>query len=549
MKSLWTNKWLLLILLPCLAWAQEPEATEPADPKPSQMDMEAVEMGKRLGKVIKKLRAFQPWEAHKLLEDAKLPSGLKYLLEGWAYHQEGDYKKASRAFEKVDKDQLSGDPYFSNRFEELSKTAAELADFTVLETENFSFRYQEGPDQAMIYYLQDIMEEVYARYAKLFKYVRDEKIIVELMPDHRLFSYASALTREQIETTGTIALCVENRLVVLTPRRVLQGYYWPDVIAHEFVHYILTKQSADNVPLWMQEGVAKYFEARWEREDINPLEPSLETSLALAIKDDSLLTVDQMMPSFAALPTAQLARQAYAQTAAMIDYLCKTKTEDIVHRIVVSLREEPDMDKVMQTHLGQNFDGFESSWRAWLKTQNYQEFDHIKEMGVSLLDEDAPVEKIEDLEKADQKHKKHLRLGDLLLERNRYGAALRQYEKTRDQSGKLSRQLVLRMLMCHSNLRQFQEMIDVIDNNVTDVENDVTMLVYKAEAQMGQQQNTRAEMLLERAIRINPFNPNIYQNLILLEQEAGNEMELEKLKKVMEALTSPARPQNKETKS
>lgn len=544
MKSSWISKVLILLVIPWLLFAQEPE-TRPEKAPDEALKAKAHFLGAQLTSVIKLLRAFRPWEARELLEDSVLPGDLKNLLMGWSYHQEGKYTQATGFFDKVNKEKL-GDDYFANRLDELANTGRALEGFRVYETENFSFRYQEGPDKVMLNFLPDIMEEIYDRYSKLFHYKRDAKIIVELMPDHQLFSYASALTREQIETTGTIALCVENRLVMITPRRVLQGYYWPDVIAHEFVHYILTKQSSDHVPLWMQEGVAKFFEARWEQDSVNPIDPGMESSLALAIEGDSLLTVDQMMPSFAALPTAALAQQAYAQTTAMIDYLCEIRSEDIVHRIVTGLNDTPDLNEVMKKNLDMDFQTFETSWREWLKGQGYQKHGHTREMGVSLLDSDGSAEKIDDVQVKDDSMRKHIRLGDLLLERNRYQAALKQYLKTSENGQKPGRQIVLRMIRCYNNLQKPKDILELIDNHVLDLDHDVTMLVYRAQAYMASGDLVRAEPLLRRAIRINPFNPEIFHTLMVLEQENGTEAGAVQAKEILEMLTAPRKAPDKE---
>ena len=544
MKSLSISSLLLFLAISFPLWGQDqPAVVEVND------DASFVALGKELGEVVRRLRAFQPDEAHQQIETSNLPKPLKQFFKGWAYHQDGDYEKAASFFAKVNKDELGSDAYFGNRLDELSKTAEALQSFSVYETENFSFRFQEGPDKVMLQFLPEILEQVYAKYSTLFHYVRDKKIIVELMPDHHLFSYASALSRSQIETTGTIALCVENRLVVLTPRRVAQGYYWPDVIAHEFVHYILTKLSGDNVPLWMQEGVAKYFETRWERDDVNPLDPALESSLAKAIKADSLITVEQMMPSFAALPTAELARQAYAQTTSMIDYLADLKTEDVVQRIVVGLRDDENMDHVMLATIDRDFADFERDWRAWIKTQAYREHAHIADMGVDLLDSDQPRESLEAIEEIDKEQKKHIRLGDLLLERNRFTAALKQYKKTIEKEGPPSRQIVLRMLQCHGSLTQHQEIVDLIESAIFNLENDPTMLLYKAKAYLGMENAATAEQLLERIIRINPFNPEVFQLMIALKEKTGGAEAAEKYREALSALTMPGVQPSKETKS
>ncbi len=564
MKSSWTSNPIIffLCLAPfAMAWQDEKsdgaeqqtekqEADAKADENKAKAEnmARALTLGKDLEVAMRLLRSYQPKDVHEHLKNSLLPDPLREFLTGWAYHQQGDYEQASSHFENAPKDQFRGDTYLSGRLADLTKTAAELKSYEVLETANFSIRYKPGVDKVLTYFLPDILERIYTKYSQLFQYTRDEKIIVELMPDHRLFSYASSLTRNQIETTGTIALCVENRLVVLTPRRVLTGFYWPDVIAHEFVHYILTKQSADRAPLWLQEGVAKFFEARWDREDANPLDPALETALALALTEEGqLITVQQMMPSFAALPTAALARQAYAQTTAMVDYLSKHHGEDVIRKIVVGLSDDGDLDRVLSHEIGQDFAGFETSWGEWVKNQNYRIHGEQPAEGIKLLEEDGAEEQVVSLESQENDlARKHARLGDLLLERNRYKAALREYDKIPVVQNRMSRQILLRMIACHRNLGQYTEVISLIEAQIRDLESDPTMLVKKAEAYISSDNAVEAKGLLERCIRINPFYPSVYKMLLNLEP---GEDEATDYREIIEILKHPSAPPKRDRKS
>ncbi len=540
MRSLWISN-CLLVVLALTVQAQGPAAK----------DKDHGELVQQMERVMKSLRAFQPQEVLDTLPRSQLPDSFKSFFSGWAYHQQGDYKQAYAALSKITNQDLGGDSYFINRYEELKHTAEELRHFAVLETDNFSIRYQEGRDKVLVLFLPEMLERIYAKYSTFFEYRRDQKIIVELMPDYQLFSEASALTKEQIETTGTIALCVENRLAVLTPRRVAQGYYWPDVIAHEFVHYILTKLSRDSVPLWMQEGTAKYFEARWHNDNTPVLDRSMESVLALAIEKDGLITVERMMPSFAALPTALLAHQAYAQTATMIDYLCKSKGESVLRRIYTGLRDhDGNMDVVLQQYLGQNFADFEAAWRVWLKQQGYKNHGDFEAEGVTLLDKDQSEEKVAALSEEDKLAKKYLRLGDLLLERNRYGAALKEYLKGLDVNDKPDRQMVLRVATCYRQLNQHDKVVSFIDNNIVDLKNDSTMLLLSAQAKIALHKDVEARALLRQALEINPFNPSIFR--MLLEVERADSADLPDYKEALRLLTSPAPPKApapKDTKS
>ena len=75
----------------------------------------------------------------------------------------------------------------------------------------------------------------------------------------------SPLTEAEIETTGTIALSKYNKLMVVSPRATLFGYPWMDTLAHEYTHLVVARLSHDTVPVWLQEGIARFEQTRWRR--------------------------------------------------------------------------------------------------------------------------------------------------------------------------------------------------------------------------------------------------------------------------------------------
>jgi len=543
MKSSWINnsaRMLLGLLLVFPLLAQEEPKSEATAPELKKVVKQTRLAGdEAIAEIYRILRAFQPQEALVAIASTDIEDAEKALFTGWSFHQQGHYEEAVEQFDKVNVEDLKGEKFLLNRLDELRKSDKAVSEFEQLETENFIIYFQEGPDRVMTYYLPEVLESIYEAYSKLFHYEREEKILVELMPNHELFSYSSALSRKQIETTGTIALCVENRLVVMTPRRVLQGYEWPDTIAHEFVHYILTKKSRDNVPLWMQEGVAKYFEAQWRENDGSYLDPGMETSLAEAISKKSFLTVEQMMPSFAALPTAALARQAYAQTASMIDYLVERGGVELVQRLVENLRDEPNMDAVMTETLAMDFKAFEATWQNWAETRNYRTFETFMEHSVTLLDKDKNANELQEVNPEDDAAKKHTRLGDLLLERHRHQAALKEYRKTLTPDKKPPRQMALRILNCLQALDKAEEIMAFIESQTLFPERDPTMLSYLAEAHLRLDQRAEARALIQRAIYINPFNPLLFRTLLTTYDHNKDKEEVKRAQEILDILTKP----------
>ena len=66
-----------------------------------------------------------------------------------------------------------------------------------------------------------------------------------------------------IEVSGAIGICKFNKIMLLSPRNLARGYRWTDALSHEYIHYIVVQLSHNRAPIWLHEGIAKYFESAW----------------------------------------------------------------------------------------------------------------------------------------------------------------------------------------------------------------------------------------------------------------------------------------------
>lgn len=495
------------------------------------------------------LRALDAERVLQSLDDPVLLPEQKELLRAWAYYQKGAYAQAETHFARIKPGVAGMGSFLAYRHGEMLQSARIMKEFQVRELPHFSVRFQPGRDEVLVFFLEDILERAYEAYSRLFNWQFQQKIIVEIMPDHTLFSYASALTREQIETTGTVALCVENRLAMISPRRVLTGYYWPDVLAHELVHYFLTHLSRDNAPLWFQEGVAKYLEPRWENPHAPALDRHLEASLARGIAANRWISLEEMHPSFAALPSAELAQQAYAQVASQVDFMVQRKGEEVLRALVVGLAQEPDLEKILLAQFAMPYASLESEWKAWAAEQGYRDLETMRVSGVKLLEEDGQAETLSSLTPEDAKSKRSLSLGDLLLERQRYQPAYLEYGKAMGEQRPLSRQILLRLLDCLQHLGRHQDTLQLLEENVAALDHDVTMLKAKARALAGLDDLVQAEAVITRALRINPFDPAIHQMQRDIAERQGRTEDALRRAHLIEILERPLPRSEKESKS
>ncbi len=149
---------------------------------------------------------------------------------------------------------------------------------------------------------------------------------LEVYPSAASLAQVSPLTEAQIETSGTIALCKWNRLMITTPRALVRGYAWADTIAHELTHLFVSFKTRERAPVWLQEGTAKLLERAWRAHadasfHFEPsdgelrLDAASESLLMNAAKTNKLLPFERLHPSIALLPSQEDAALAFAQVS------------------------------------------------------------------------------------------------------------------------------------------------------------------------------------------------------------------------------------------
>src|SRR5262249_48280034 len=151
-----------------------------------------------------------------------------------------------------------------------------VRDFATFESGHFVIRVPKGPDELLAPYALEALEAARAALATDFGWAPEGKVRVEVYADTAALAQVSTLTLKEIETSGTIALCKWNRLMIVSPRALVRGYAWLDTLNHEYTHFVVTVLSRNHVPIWLHEGIAKFEERRWRASAGGGLTPSME---------------------------------------------------------------------------------------------------------------------------------------------------------------------------------------------------------------------------------------------------------------------------------
>lgn len=254
-------------------------------------------------------------------------------------------------------------------------------------------------------------------------------IRLELYPNSRTLAAVSTLSEEDIERTGTIALCKWDRLMVTSPRALLRGYPWMDTISHELVHLVLARASGNRAPVWLQEGVAKFLEGRWRGEEHALLRPSVAALLARRVRENDLIDFDDLHPSIALLPSQEDAALAFAQVSTFIERYYAEHGAQGLQAAIAAVATGSDARDALAAVAGTSWETLEAAWVRDLRAASTPGSDAPRflpmNFDVGEGEEDAPTP----AEHANPELRRRLRLGNLLWARGRPRAAAQEYRQ------------------------------------------------------------------------------------------------------------------------
>ena len=393
--------------------------------------------------------------------------------------------------------------------------------FVARESEHFIYRFQQGPDEILVHYATEVLEKSYEVLGKLLNYYPEEKVLVEFYPSREPFSKISPLTLQDIDTSGTVALCKYNRIMMISPGSLVRGYNWMDTLSHEYTHYLLTRKSKNNLPLWMHEGIAKFYEARWRNGD-EYLTPIMGTILARGLKKDYLISLDQMMPSLAKLKTAEDVQLAYAEVSTMIEHLTQTEGDKIIPALLDELANGKSFDEALSDLLGKSLDTFQDEWKQFANQKNIKTIPGLKLPGIQFKADRSSEETDKEYREVGNRKSQDLTfLGDILKSRNFIKSALIEYQRAVNQSETFSPILHNKLAKTHFIIKEFDKAEILLKKSLGHYPMFHTTLASMGELYFSTDDMKRSRDYYERAVRINPFNPFAHIRLMAVYEKLG----------------------------
>ncbi|OQZ01639.1 MAG: hypothetical protein B6D35_02465 [Candidatus Brocadia sp. UTAMX2] len=392
--------------------------------------------------------------------------------------------------------------------------------FKEVKTEHFLFRYLEEKDAILAEYALDTLEKAYHAIGNDLQYFPRKPALVEVFPDAESFCAISTLTKNEIETSGTVAICLFNRIIITSPRLLPRGYQWLDTLTHEYVHYVIMKKTYNRVPIWLHEGLAKYEEERW-LEGVSPKLPvSLESLVAEAIEKDYFITFEQMHPSLAKLKRKEDTALAFAEVFTVIDYLFNHGGYPALISILDDIRGGKSPEEAVSLATGVPFAVFEKNWLQDLKQKKFRRIHGIQMLPTKLQEASAIVDDVESVAEIEVKDaRKFAILGDLLRREGLQGAAIIEYEKANKKAGNISPQIQNKLAMSYLMDTQYAKAEEILQVALEYYPEYPATYISLGELYQRKGEYDTAIEFLSRANHVNPFHPGVHKNLAQLYQK------------------------------
>jgi tetratricopeptide (TPR) repeat protein len=342
-----------------------------------------------------------------------------------------------RYADAVDLLQRSGMPTGAIDYLALARAARDITrDHARAEGEHFVVSYPKGKDEVLVPYVLEALEAQRRALEQDLGWAAPGKVTIEILNDTRELARLSTLTEEEIKTSGTIALCKFDKLMIVSPKALVQGYDWLDTAAHEYTHFVVTARTRNNTPIWLHEGIAKYSETRWRGKG-GEMSGWSAHRLREAMRRNDLVTFEQMHPSLAKLPSQELAALAFAEVESAVEYLQQKGGGALMNRILDLVTRGLGAEKAVAAALGVPFDAFLADWRRFALARPLPDEGEAAEEKLRFKgDPKHGGAHSEWAEIPDERARGFARLGEIMRERGKWAAARIEYGKAVARVGK-----------------------------------------------------------------------------------------------------------------
>ncbi|MFW6456722.1 MAG: peptidase MA family metallohydrolase, partial [Planctomycetota bacterium] len=441
--------------------------------------------------------------------------------------------------EKLDRiEELGGEPP-----EKLQHITGELEDlhesFQTVESDQFTISYARPVDGILAEYAPEVLERSLSVLSDYLNWRPEEnKIRVEIYPTLSSFSTATTLSTEEIRTSGAVAICKFNRIMIASPRLYMQGYRWADTLSHELTHYILIRKTGHDIPVWLHEGIAKSTETLWrEGHSSTRLTPMQSTLLAQAREEDRFIPFDDMAISLVKLDSREEVALAYAEVVSFIHYLKDSYGVDSLSDVIGYIEEGKSVKAALRETGGAETSDMYEQWEKWVSNVSLDPIPGLRVLPRKIAEgEDNTARDERMMGGVEEEAQRYVRLGDMLRDESRPNAAAIEYRKAVGQAETISPELrveLARVLLKSDQVGAAEATLEEVAEYYPDF-----LPLYLVRARLRRREGDEEGAIedLRTVVSINPFDPRPHRMLVKLYQRIGETDKVEREQRVLDKI-------------
>lgn len=398
----------------------------------------------------------------------------------------------------------SFDKYFSK---------SSLGSIQTRESNHFLVRWVHPRDEIIVDALLEHLEAAHALLDPQFNLSLKKKAPVEIFPDLKSFSDVSQLALARFKATGTIALTLEQRLMILSPRNLLGGYSWAVTVVHEYIHYLIREISPDYIPIWLHEGTAQFFQGYPYQTEMH-LTPSQWGLFRKAKKKNEWLNLETLKEPFPYRKTAEEAELAYIQSLLFTQWLQKRCG---VLNLIRTASNFKSVDKALEQCTG------------WSNNEMKKKFLEEILPGVAIPDGKDVAFFARDFSggdalevesrKADKNARNIAQLANELFKQGRFQAHTIEMEKAMKASDVVPPSWKRQLAIAYQKIKQDKKSKAVLQELVTDYPEDAAAWYLLANFELNEKKSEAAWKSLLHAFFINPFMEDLSDQVKILKEK------------------------------
>ena len=237
-----------------------------------------------------------------------------------------------------------------------------LETYDELETDHFHLKFDPKQDALLAKYLAAHLEQEYAELVEGLGYEPRQRSLFEVFNEakgldaHQWFS-ARTVGLPRVHTIGA---CIGKVVALTSPLGMKEPVNWARVAKHEFVHVINLEQTNYNVPRWLTEGLAVYFEGYPRPQEWNTL-------LKERVPAGRVYNLDNIDQTFVRPGSQDNWTMAYCQGELYVEYLIERYGKEKVTELLAAYRDGLTTPAAIAKVAGEPVDKFEEGYRGFLE--------------------------------------------------------------------------------------------------------------------------------------------------------------------------------------